>query len=183
MNKILLKFNSNKLTKLKETSEYLNGLKGYSQSDYWRHHESLSVYKFSPEGVFIQGDSGHYYPRQKIFYNLIKAGLALWIRSLAFKACCEILYLSRISQRSAELPAILFPYAKAYDVVWSIPAAKYSGRFDFRKIQIPKEFKNHGSLQKHWHLKDQFVFIATHDLRTPVTAIDGFLNLISVLYI
>lgn len=29
-------------------------------------------------------------------------------------------------------------------------------------------------------LKDEFVFIATHDLRTPVTAIDGFLNIIKV---
>lgn len=157
MNKIFLKFNSNKLAKLKETSEYLNGLKGYSQSDYWRLHESLSVYKFKSDGVYIQGDSGHYYPQQRTFYNLIKAGLTLRIRALAFKACSEILYLSRISQRSGEIPAIFFPYANAYDVVWSIPPAKYSGRFDFRNIQIPKEFKNHESLLKHWHLKDQFV--------------------------
>lgn len=157
MNKIFLKFNSNKLAKLKEASEYLNGLKGYSQSDYWRLHESLSVYRFKSDGVYIQGDSGHYYPHQKTFYNLIKAGLARRIYSLAFKACCEILYLSRISQRFGQLPAMFFPYANAYDAVWSIPPAKYSGKFDFRNMQIPREFKNYESLLKHWHLKDQFV--------------------------
>jgi len=179
MNKILLKFDSNKLTKLKEVSAFLKGLNGYSQSDYWRLEESQSVYEFNSDSVCIQGRTGHNYPSQRTFQNLIKAWIGMNIRSLAFKVCSEILYLTRTSQRSEGLPAILFPAHNAYDWIWQTPPTQYSGRFDLRNIQIPKKFKTFKSIRKHWHLKDKFLlnnsfgydfykyFVVCHFLRNP----------------
>ena len=93
MNQIFLQLNSDKLTKLKETSEYFKGLKSYSQSDYWRYHESLSDHKFCSNGILIKGWSGHYYPRRKTRYNQFRAALARRIRTTTFKFCYDKLLL------------------------------------------------------------------------------------------
>lgn len=183
MNQIFLKFTADKLTKLKETSEYFKGLKSYSQSDYWRLHESLSAYKFKTDGVYIQGESGHYYPRERNLYNIIRTGLGRRSHSVAFKTCYKILCSVRFDQKISQSPKISFPYHDVYDAIWSIsPFVDYSEnieRLDFKKVQIPKEFKNHKSLQKHWHLKDRFLlnskfyfdfynyFVSCHLCRNP----------------
>src|SRR3989337_4455896 len=106
MNQIFLEINTDKLAKLRETSEYFKGLKSYSRSDYWKYHESLSAYKFCSNGIFIQGWSGHYYPRQKNFYNLLRGGIARRIHSASFKACHKILCLIGFDQRFSHSPKI-----------------------------------------------------------------------------
>ncbi|MBW8000484.1 MAG: putative sugar O-methyltransferase [Planctomycetes bacterium] len=169
MNQIFLKLNTDKLKKLKETTEFLKDSKDYSKSDYWKHCEGLNSYKFNSKGIFIRGGSGHYYPRRKTFKNLIRTKLSQTIRNTAFKACCGILNTSKLG-RTNELPSLILPSTHAYDSVWSNSSLMYDSKngklirisensqiFDFRSVQIPKELKSHKLLQKNWHLKNHFL--------------------------
>ena len=92
----------------------------------------------------------------------------------------EVLLFPQLEIRSTPLPFVSSPYALAILASWVVAATIAYGRFLAREINTAEGETARTNLEKEKSvnkLKDEFLFIIAHELRGPITAIRGYVEL------